>query len=78
MFSVKAGTKGNGDRVNIFDAVDVKSGPLQLLQFNNYGDTIANRDQGYTLVEGNRISHTLETGVIVRPVVTEPPIQTAP
>jgi len=78
VFSVKAGTKllgnrvdiPNGDRVNLFGAVDVKSGPLPLLQFNNYGDTIANRDQGYTLVEGNRISHTLETGVIVRPVVT--------
>jgi hypothetical protein len=67
-FDVKAGVKPNGTRVDVFGGIDVAPGPLQLIVFDNLGDTVPSRTQGQTILQGNRISHTQDAGIVVRPV----------
>ena len=69
-FDVQAGVKVNGSRVNLFGGVAVDPGPLGLDTYDNLGDLTPTRAQGYTIVQGNRISDSLQAGVIVRPSVT--------
>jgi hypothetical protein len=66
-FGVKAGVDPNGTRVDLFGAVDVRSGPLHLLTFDNLGDTLPVHVQGQTIVEGNIVSFSSQNGVAILP-----------
>ena len=69
-FDVKAGVKLNGARVNLFGPADVDPGPLGRIVFDSLGDTNPTRTQGYTILQGNKISNTLQAGIVVQPVLT--------
>ena len=38
--------------------------------FDSLGDTNPTRPQGYTILQGNKISNTLQAGIVVQPVLT--------
>jgi parallel beta-helix repeat protein len=70
-FEPKAGVDSESDRVNIFGAIEVDSGPLGLITYDGTGDTLPlGKLQGYTLIRGNTISDSLQAGIVVQPAVT--------
>ena len=68
-FNARAAVNVNGTRINLFGPIDVDPGPLNMLLFENLGDPMPVRPQGYTILQGNKISNTLQAGIIVQPVV---------
>lgn len=84
VFTVKAGLNvdnpaGKTDRsaINLFGALIVNSGPLELEIFGIksaslpvLGDMVPARLQGQTIISGNKISDTLRAGVAVTPNLT--------
>lgn len=69
------GTATIGRRVDLIGAetvVIVAPGTgLSLTKFSNYGDQNVTRDQGYTLIQSNKISNSLEFGIAVKPSIDE-------
>jgi len=45
-------------------SIGVDTSSLQTIEFQNLGDSNTPRDQGYTLIEGNRISNALAFGIV--------------